>query len=151
MFIDEDKYKMIIENIIIEAVDLLIINAKWEVLLWLRQNAPLKWIYYIPWGRRYKNEKMIDSIKRKAFEELWIQINEAKLAFLWIYDDIYEESIFDNMSSHYSSITYIYHLDDEEQNHIKIDNQHDDIKFFDLKDPDIHQAVKIRIQDMLNM
>ncbi len=148
MFIENEIYKIIIENTIIEAIDLMIINQKWQLLLWLRNNEPLKWIYYITWWRRYKNEKIIDAIKRKAYEELWIKIDENKIIFIWIYDDIYDNSIFGNIPSHYSSITYIYKLDKDEEKKIRKDDQHEELKFFDINNPNIHKAIKIRIKDI---
>lgn len=147
MFIENEIYKMILENSIIEAVDLIIINEKWQILLWHRNNEPLKWIFYIPWWRRYKNEKIIDSIKRKANEELWIHIDDNKIFFLWIYDDIYSNSMFGNTPSHYSSITYVYKISKEEQKNIKKDKQHGELKFFNIDDPDINDTIKSRIQD----
>jgi len=148
MFIEDNIYKIILQNTIIEAVDVLIINDKWQLLLWLRNNQPLKDIYYIPWWRREKNEKLLDAVKRKMMEELWIDIDLKKLIFLWIYDDIFENSMFENVSSHYSPITYVYHLNELEQNNIRIDAQHSDLKFFDLNDLTLHPMVKIRISDM---
>ena len=148
MFIEDDVYKLIIENTIIEAVDLMIINNKWQLLLWLRNNEPLKWIYYIPWWRRYKNELMIDSLKRKWYEELWLNIDETKLSFLWVYDDIYDNSVFGDFPSHYSSITYVYRITEEDEKFIISDSQHDEFKFFDMMDPTIHSAIQLRIDDM---
>lgn len=148
MFIEKEKYKIIIENTIIETIDLIIINNEWKILLWLRNNEPLKWEYYIPWGRRYKNELINDSIRRKAYEELWIQIDPNQVVFLWIYDDIYPNSMFDNTSSHYSSITYMYKLTKSEENNLRKDTQHSDLKFFDVNDNTLNNLIKIRIKDM---
>jgi colanic acid biosynthesis protein WcaH len=148
MFIEDAIYKDILKNIVVETVDVLVINRIWQVLLWLRNNQPLQNIYYIPWWRREKNEKLLDAVKRKMIEELWIDIDLKKLIFLWIYDDIFENSMFEDVSSHYSPITYVYHLDESEQNNIRIDAQHSDLKFFNLNDPTLHPMVKIRILDM---
>lgn len=148
MFIEDEIYKLIIENTIIEAVDLMIINKKWQLLLWLRNNEPLKWIYYMPWWRRYKNELLMDSVKRKAHEELWLKIDETTLSLLWIYDDIYDNSIFGNTPSHYSSITYVYKINEDDEKSIIYDNQHEELKFFDIQNPYIHSAIQLRITDM---
>lgn len=148
MFIDTDKYKIIIENTIVECVDLIILNWRWQILLWLRNNEPLKWVYYIPWWRRHKNEIIMSSIKRKAKEELWLDINENKILFLWIYDDIYPNSMFEWISSHYTSITYVYKIDDEIENNIRKDQQHSDLMFFDIWDPKLNDMIKLRIKDM---
>jgi hypothetical protein len=59
-------------------------------------------------------KNVLDGVKRKMSEELWIAIDIKKLIFLWIYDDIFDNSIFENISSHYSPITYVYHLDESE-------------------------------------
>lgn len=150
MFIKNDTYKVIIENSIIETVDFIVLNEQNKILLWLRNNEPLKWIYYIPWWRRYKNEKIMDSLKRKFYEELWISINKDKIIFLWIYDDIYPNSMFWGISSHYAPITYVYKLNKNEEKNIKKDMQHDDLRFFDLDDDSIYRAVKLRITDMKN-
>jgi len=148
MFIPDDKYKIIVENTIVETVDIIVINDRSQILLWLRNNEPIKWIYHIPWGRRYKNELLNDSIKRKAHEELWIEIDINKIIFLGVYDDLYSNSIYDGIDSHFSTITYIYRLDKNEEINIKKDEQHSDLKFFNLHDPIINDIIKIRIKDM---
>jgi len=148
MFIPEKLYKEIVENTIIQTVDIVFINDKNQILLWLRKNEPLKWIYYLPWWRRFKNEKILDSVKRKVKEELWLNINVNKLIFLWVYDDIFANSIFEWIWAHFSPITYVYKLNKEEENNIKVDSQHEDFKFFDTGDKKLHEMVKIRIEDL---
>ncbi|MFA6091272.1 MAG: hypothetical protein WC774_05885, partial [Candidatus Gracilibacteria bacterium] len=57
--------------------------------------------------------------------------------------------MFEGVGSHYSPITYIYRLTEQEEMDIGVnDGQHTDIKFFSLEDPTLHKMVKIRIQDM---
>jgi hypothetical protein len=57
--------------------------------------------------------------------------------------------MFEGVWSHYSPITYIYRLTEQEEMDIGVnDGQHTDIKFFSLEDPTLHKMVKIRIQDM---
>lgn len=149
MYIEHNIYKTIMEYSIIDTVDVIILNKDNQILLWLRNNEPLQGIYYIPGGRRYKNESMIDSVKRKMREELWLDIDPERLIFLWVYDDIFENSMFEEIWSHYSPITYIYHLTEKEEENIGItDTQHSSIQFFDPEDPSLHEMVKIRIWDM---
>lgn len=151
MYIEHNIYKTIIEHSIINTIDVIFINKHNQILLWLRNNKPLQGVYYIPGGRRYKNELIMDSVTRKMKEELWLDINIEKLAFLWIYDDIFENSMFAGIWSHYSTITYTYRLTEQEETNIEInDNQHTHIIFFDIEDSSLHKMVKIRIQDMKN-
>jgi ADP-ribose pyrophosphatase YjhB (NUDIX family) len=151
MFIESSIYKIIMNESIISTVDVIFINKNNQILLWLRTNEPLGGVYYIPGGRRNKNEKKNDSAYRKMKEELWITIDTSRLVFLWTYDDIFENSMFEGISSHYSSVTYVYKLTSEEETAIWItDSQHSNIKFFDLENPSLHEMVKIRISDIQN-
>ncbi len=151
MYINNDLYKEIIDKTIIQTLDIIFINSKKEILLWFRNNPPLKWVYYIPWWRRYKNEAILNSVKRKSKEELWIDIIEDKLKFLWVYDDIFDNSIYENIWTHCSPITFLYNLSNEEEKHIKTDIQHSEFKFFNINDTTLHNMVKIRINDAKNL
>ena len=148
MFINDKLYKEIVKNTIIQTIDIVFLNENNQILLGLRKNNPLKWFYYLPWGRRYKNEKILDSAKRKSKEELWISININKLIFLWVYDDIFDNSIYKNIGTHCSPITYVYKLNKIEKNNIKKDPQHSKFMFFELDDKTLHEMVKLRILDI---
>ena len=148
MLIEDKLYKEIVKNIIIQTVDIVFLNSKNQILLWLRENNPLKWVYYLPWWRRNKNERILDSAKRKSKEELWIDISTNKLKFLGVYDDIYNNSMYKNIWTHCSPIIYAYKLSSEEEKNIKNDSQHSEFKFFDLNDESLHKMVKERILNL---
>lgn len=151
MFIKENIYRKIMENVIIVCVDLLCINNNGEILLGLRNNSPLKDIYYLPGWRIFKYENILVAAKRKAIDELWIDINTKKLRFLWVYDDIFpNDSFFPWWWSHYTSRTYIYPLSKiEEENLHTNDNQHKKLKFFSPKDKSLHYMLKDRLKDAM--
>ena len=121
MYIDEESYRTIVKDSIIPACDIICITKDKKILLCLRNNEPLKWVYYIPWWRRYKNERMRDSAKRKAYEELWLHIDDSRLTFLGVYDDIYDNSAFEWIPTHCEAITFIYEINDDEIKSIKVD------------------------------
>ena len=148
MFIDEKTYKIIVDNCIIPTCDIICITKDKTILLCLRNNEPLKWVYYIPWWRRYKNEKMVDSAKRKTYEELWIKVDINRLTFLWVYDDMYDNSAFEWISTHCEAVTFIYEINDDEIKNIKIDKQHSAFKFFSLNDPWLYESINERINDI---
>ncbi|AHB41436.1 GDP-mannose mannosyl hydrolase [candidate division SR1 bacterium RAAC1_SR1_1] len=151
MFIPDNIYKQIIENVIIVTVDLILINKKKQILLGLRNNSPLKGIYYVPGGRMFKYESVFDAAERKSLQEFGFSINSKKMIYLGVYDDIYkEESFYEEGGSHYLSRTYVYFLDDQEESKITTDSQHSEFKFFDIYDPDLHFMVKDRIKEILN-
>ena len=148
MYIDNNTYKQIIDYTVIATLDIIFINEDNEILLWKRNNPPLKGEYYILWWRRYKNEKIEDTAKRKSLEELWVNIDINKLKFLWVYDDIFEDSIYQWIWTHCSPITYVYQLSSKELNDITSDSQHSSLAFFNINDTSLHEMVKIRIRDM---
>lgn len=84
-------------------------------------------------------------------EELWLQIDAEKLLFLWVYDDIFNDSMYEDVGIHCSPITFVYPLSIEEEPQIRGDNQHSDFKFFDQDDNSLHDMVKLRIKDIQNL
>jgi len=149
MFIDKELYKNILISIPIPTVDILFLNTSWELLLAKRNNEPLKGIYYIPGWRVNKWEKSLEAAKRKAFEELGISIDVSKLQFIGVYDDIFDNSAFDGISTHCIPVTYLYQLDIQEEWAISLwDTQHSDLQFFSLSDDSLHAMVKLRISDL---
>jgi hypothetical protein len=67
---------------------------------------------------------------------------------LGIYDDIFDESVFDTVSTHCSPVTYVYRLNEAEESLIAPDIQHKDLQYFDVDDTSLHAMVKIRIKDI---
>ena len=148
MFIDKEIYKTIVEYSIIPTVDIIFLDTDKRVLLWLRNNEPLKWKYHLPGWRIEKNETILQAAQRKAKEELSITIDIQRLQFVWVYDDIFDNSDFGSFSSHFIPITFSYELSTEEESNIITDEQHDDIKFFAYNDPEIHPFLEKRLQDI---
>lgn len=149
MFIEKDLYMSILRCMPIPTVDILFVNTEWKLLLGKRNNEPLMWIYYIPGGRVNKWEISLDTAKRKAFEELGIAIDVSGLRFIGVYDDIFENSAFEGISTHCIPVTYLYQLNTTEESTLSLwDSQHSDLRFFSLDDPSLHKMVKMRIMDM---
>ncbi len=149
MFIEKELYIDILNCMPIPTVDILFLNSKNQILLWKRNNEPLMWVYYIPGWRVNKWEHSLDTAKRKAREELGIDIDSTRLQFIWVYDDIFENSAFEGISTHCIPVTYLYPLTLAEESQLSLwDTQHSDLRFFSLDDPSLHEMVKIRIQDM---
>lgn len=151
MYIDDKIYKVIVDYCIIPTSDIICLTKDKKILLCLRNNEPLKWIYYIPWWRRYKNEKIIDSVKRKAYEELWLELDVNRLTFLWIYDDIYDNSAFEWISTHCEAVTFVYEIQDDEIQIVKTDWQHSDFKLFSIDDPWLYETIYERINDIKSL
>lgn len=152
MFLDDEIYKKIMDYSIIPTVDVLFIKGNKEILLGLRENKPLKWVYYFPWWRIEKWETIKQAVKRKMEEELWYGVDVNRLIFLNIYDDFFEESIYEWVALQNITITYVYLLEDNEINSFKPnDSQHNEFRFFEINDNSLHDRVKLRIKDLLNL
>ena len=149
MFIEDTLYREILNVMPIPTVDILFLSLENKILLGKRDNEPLAWIYYIPGGRVNKWETSLETAKRKAKEELGIDIDVKKLSFLWVYDDIFENSVFGGISTHCIPVTYIYRLSWNEERMISpSDNQHSDLRFFPIDDPSLHHMVKVRLKSL---
>ena len=148
MFIPSDTYKKIIDYMVIPTTDIVFLNKNKEILLWLRNNAPLKWIYYLPGWRIQKWETIIQAAKRKAKEELNIDIDQEKLKFIGVYDDIFNDSAFDNLSTHCLPCTFLYMLSEYEEQNLKPDNQHEHMRFFAYNEESFHPFLKKRLKQI---
>ncbi len=149
MFIEKSLYMDILRNMPIPTVDLLFLNFHKQILLGKRNNDPLMGVYYIPGGRVNKWERSFDTAKRKAKEELGIVIDLSRLQFLGVYDDIFENSAFERISTHCIPVTYVYQLSSDEELALSLwDAQHSDLQFFSLDDPNLHEMVQMRVKDL---
>ncbi|MBC7504070.1 NUDIX domain-containing protein [Candidatus Gracilibacteria bacterium] len=147
MFIEKSLYTDILRNMPIPTVDILFLNSQNQILLGKRNNEPLMGIYYIPGGRVNKGERSLDATKRKVFEELGINIDISRLQFVGVYDDIFENSAFDDITTHCIPVTYLYQLNSYEELELSLgDAQHSDLQFFSLDDPSLHEMVQMRVR-----
>lgn len=144
--LSKNKYLEIIKESTLTSVDLILLNQN-KILVGWRNNNPAKNTWFTPGVRTYKNETQMEAIKRVAKSELNIEINTDNVKLLGVYDHIYDNNFSDNsFGTHYVVTAYLYKLNNEYKNNIKIDNQHDKIKWIDLneleKDENVHQNVK---------
>ena len=141
--ISNNIYKNIVQNIPVMTVDILLIsNDKKKILLFKRENKPAKKLYYTSGGRLHKNELMIDCCIRKTKEELGINIKKKDLKFCGIVEEIFNDSIYENVNAHFICGVYLYIFDNKK---IKLDNQHSLLKWFNIDDINLHENIKNRL------
>src|SRR5215510_12408575 len=75
MTLPHEEYKKVLSAIPIVCVDCLVVNENEEYLLVKRANPPLKGEYWVPGGRLYKNERILDAVHRKMREEIGIGVD----------------------------------------------------------------------------
>jgi colanic acid biosynthesis protein WcaH len=112
----------------------IIINGK--VLLVKRNNEPAKDEYWLPGGRIYKNETMIDCAKRKAIEEVGIECNVGNLIHTG--ETIFNTGPFD-IPVHTVNFCFIM-FPTYDRIEFKLDEYHSDYKLIDKITPDLNQC-----------
>lgn len=148
MILSNKNFSKVIELTPLISIDLILKNTIGQVLLGRRLNKPAKDFWFVPGGRIFKNESMINAFRRIAFQELGcaFSINDAQL--LNVYEHFYEDNYFDDKcSTHY--IVLAYELDIGKVggvNNLPIDIQHSHYKWFDvgqlLSDSKVHINTK---------
>ena len=147
--IEEETFKKILANVPIITVDVLFFNEDYtQIILFKRNNKPLKGQYFTPGGRLHKNEEFLDAAVRQMQQELGIFIEKKKLVLGSILNEIWEESSFANISYHTVNICFGYPLD-EKINSFRFDKQHNKSKWFCINDPSLHELIKTRIERVL--
>ena len=129
--LEPDIFKSIVKNAPLVSIDLCLIHDG-KILLGKRANEPLKGKWFTPGGRILKNEPWQECMRRVAYSELGIEIDDLpSLILMGVWDHFYENSAMDeNISTHYLNLPHYCIL--EEKPSLYIDQQHNDLKWFDL-------------------
>lgn len=103
-YLDSQTFKVIVENTPLISIDLIIkFNSK--VLLGKRVNKPAKGYWFTLGGRVFKDESIDVAIERIAKEEANIKkIHKSK--FIGVFEHLYEDSIFEDVTTHYINLGY---------------------------------------------
>ncbi|MBI3632275.1 MAG: NUDIX domain-containing protein [Candidatus Vogelbacteria bacterium] len=143
--IPEKTFTTILKSMPICTVDVLFLNKKKDkILLLKRKNEPLKDVFFSMGGRLLKNEKILNCAKRQTQREIGLSLRNTDLYYGGVQEEIHKNSAFKNVSYHAISIFY-FTLVDENTFHPKLDKQHSDGRWFDIKDKEIHPFIKQRL------
>lgn len=106
MILSHEDYRKFLTTMPIVCVDCLVVNKKGEYLLVRRRHEPLKGEYWVPGGRLYKNERLVDAVHRKMREEIGVDVEIIEnLGFL---EEFFEKSEQDAAGGvHSISILYL--------------------------------------------
>jgi len=144
-FIGEELYKKIVEVMPIPTVDVLVFNSDFsKTLLFCRNNEPLKNSHYSLGGRLNMGESFLDCAKRKLKEEINFVVNLDKLIQVGTISEYFVEG---NKKFHFVNIYFSMVLN--ENNKLKLDNQHSGFKWFDIKEVGIHPYLKEKISNCI--
>lgn len=143
------NYLDVIEKTSLTSVDL-IIEYNNKILLGFRNNNPAKNYWFTPGCRTYKMETQKEALVRLAKTELNFNLNAENCKLLGVYDHIYDNNFNnDNFGTHY--VNMCYYLKVNSEIFFKKDNQHENFKWFTLKElkesKNVHDFVKLFIPD----
>jgi colanic acid biosynthesis protein WcaH len=137
-FIPDDLYQQILESVPIACVDVAIVSGG-KVLLVRRRDNPAKGQWWIPGGRVYKGEKLVEAARRKAQEEVGIACHVGPI----IHTD---ETIFPDgpygVAIH-SINTCFFLYPESNAASIQLDTHHEDAKWVETIDPGLHPYVRL--------
>ena len=140
-FIEAHLYKKIKETLPIPTVDVVIFNSDFsKILLFKRNNPPLKDKYYSIGGRMHKMESFLDCAVRKVKEEIGIDINKNSLVKSGVNSEEFEEN---GIEYHFINIYFYFIL--KENSNLILDSQHSKFKWFDFDDKEFHPYIKEKI------
>lgn len=109
-----DDFKAVVSNAPLFAIDLVVFNAKQQVLVGLRRNPPAQGFWFVPGGRVFKNETQQQAFTRISKQELGCSLTFDSAVLLGVYDHFYDDSVFgSDISTHYINTPYLLHIDDE--------------------------------------
>ena len=106
-FLDKDTFAKVIDSTPLISIDLVVRNARSQILLGLRTNRPAQGFWFVPGGRIVKNESIAHAFKRLTKAELGIELSISNAKYLGLYEHFYNDSVFDSgintksISTHY--------------------------------------------------
>ena len=138
-----EQFKTVMDNTPLITIDFICKDKSEKILLGKRVNKPAHGYYFTPGGRIFKNESIENSIKRLSLKELGVELNLSDLKFNGIYEHIFDDSIFYDISTHCINIAFDYSFN-------KFDNlpkfEHENYRMYSIEEimnnDNIHSYVR---------
>ena len=139
--LDDTTFKTIIDSAPLISIDILLKKDN-KFLLGRRVNKPAQGYFFSIGGRINKNETIDNAMARVALNELNIDLKSV-LKFIGVFEHFYDDSIYENVSTHYVNIAYEYEVEEIPDLPAK---QHSEYKWFTidelLESKQVHKYVK---------
>jgi len=110
------------------SIDLILRNARDEVLLGRRLNRPAKDSWFVPGGRIRKNERVKEALHRISQRELGVLVEQAEL--VGVFDHIYEDNFLgvEGANTHYVVLGFAARLPEGVK--LTPDEQHGELRWW---------------------
>jgi colanic acid biosynthesis protein WcaH len=135
------RFKRIVKDSVLVALDLLIFNDKGEVLVGLRRNSPAKGRLFMPGGRIYKGENLRSALRRISKSETGVDLSKENGTLYGVYDHLYRDNAFGEpgVSTHYVVIACLFNLRSFATG--PHDNQHEALRMMSIQELLAHPKV----------
>ncbi|MFQ5507855.1 MAG: GDP-mannose mannosyl hydrolase [Leptospirillia bacterium] len=141
--LDRDHLLAVVRDAPLVSIDLVVTNARGEVLLGLRNNAPARGFWFVPGGRILKGETLPAAFARIARAELGLVLDYADAALLGVYEHHYDDNFADapGIGTHYVVLAHRVRLPEGDQ--ISADDQHGVLSWWSTgrmgSEPTVHE------------
>lgn len=138
MYLELNKFKEIVQNAPLIAIDLFIIKDR-KLLIGKRKNAPGKNLFFVPGGRIMKNETINQAFNRILNNETKFILKSKFISsfFIGFDEHFYEDNFLDNneFNTHYIVLLFLLRFEDLEStnNKINLEEQHHEHLWLDNK------------------
>ena len=103
-------FKTVVDSTPLVSIDILLKKDN-KVLLGRRVNKPAQGYFFSIGGRINKNETIDNAMARVALNELNIYL-KSKPAFIGVFEHFYDDSMYENVSTHYVNLAYEYEVEE---------------------------------------
>jgi len=108
--LDDTTFKTVVDSTPLISIDILLTKDN-KVLLGRRINKPAQGYFFSTGGRINKNESIDNAMARVALNELNIELKSIP-KFIGVFEHFYDDSIYENFSTHYVNIAYEYEVEE---------------------------------------
>ncbi|RVT46924.1 NUDIX domain-containing protein [Rheinheimera sediminis] len=148
-----EDFKQVVKTAPLFSIDLVVLNEKHEMLVGLRKNEPASDFWFVPGGRTYKGETIVEAFRRITAAELGRSFERESSVMLGIYDHFYENSCFDeSVSTHYINAPHFMLVNSKELKLPLV--QHHNYRWVPIQavevDETIHRFSKVFLSDLLS-
>jgi colanic acid biosynthesis protein WcaH len=139
-----EQFLQVVESAPLVSIDLILRDESGAVLLGRRVNRPAQGFWFVPGGRIWKGEKIMDAMKRIASREIGHTLDEPKL--MGAYDHFYDDNYLKvpGINTHYVVLAYEGSWPNGRE--AVGDDQHSEMRWWSVKEllaaADVHENTK---------
>lgn len=133
MKLEQQDFINVIKNTPLVAIDLIVKDERGAILLGLRKNKPAQGFWFVPGGRIYKDERIVDALARIGLEEIGVALSPDQVRFMGVFEHLYEDNVasIPGISTHYICLACEV-IQPMTPSHLPV-SQHDEWRFWDIK------------------